>query len=292
MNDKTPSVIIKPARLRRATMRRKTIKNPVELYGITLHSGVQAKITFNPCDQGKGIVFVRADLPGSPGIKARVGNVSDTTRGTSLKEGGAEIQVVEHVLAAVYALNITDLTIGVSGIEPPALDGSSLPYFKALKTAGTVELQKESSPITLSKEIVVEDSDSVLIASPSDRFSISFVVDFPGTVIGRQKFSLEVSEDSFEREIAPARTFGFLEEVEQLKKMGLALGASIENALVISKSRYINRPRFKDEAIRHKILDLIGDLGLLGRPIKANIIGERGGHKLNVALAKALLNDV
>jgi len=273
-------------------MLRKTIKNPFELSGIALHSGDAAVIKFAPAAEGSGVSFVRCDLPGRPRIRARVENVSDTLRGTSLKDGDAEIQVVEHVLAALHALNISDIEIEMSGEEPPILDGSALPYFKALKGAGVAPLKREVYPISPAKEVVVEDDRGVIVASPSDRFSISFVIDFPGTVVGRQKYSVEVNEGSFEKEIAPARTFGFLEEVEQLKAQGLARGASTENALVISKSRYINKPRFKDEAVRHKILDLLGDLGLLGRPLLANIIAERTGHKLNVALAKALINDV
>ena len=272
-------------------MRRKTIKTSVTLSGIALHSGAQAEITFKPSASAGGIFFVRTDIAGRPRIPATVSAVSDLTRGTSLAFGGAEVAVVEHVLASLYALSISDIEIELSAKEPPALDGSSVLYFNALKGAGITDLSRENLPLTLLRELVVNEGSGVAVASPSDRFLISFMIDFPGSAIGRQELSVEITERSFEGEIAQARTFGFLEEVESLKKAGLALGASEENALVASNDGYINKPRFRDEAVRHKILDLIGDLCLLGRPLKAHIAVERGSHKLNAALARAILEE-
>ena len=264
-------------------MRRRTIKNEASVSGIALHSGKDSKISFRAGSDG--IVFIRSDLPGKPAIKATLSNVYDTKRGTSLRSGAAEVHVIEHVLSAVNALRITDLVIDISGTEPPALDGSAIGYFTLLKDAKIVDLAGEALPIKISREILVQDGSGVLIASPSDRFSISFMIDFSGTPIGTQEFSSSIDEKTFERDIAPARTFGFVEDVEALKKMGLALGASEKNALVVNKDGYVNKPRFKDEAVRHKVLDLIGDLGLLGRPLIARVSGERSGHKLNIALA-------
>ncbi len=269
-------------------MFRRTIKKETELSGIALHCGAKTKIVFKPGNPKSGIVFVRADLPGRPRIRASPAKVSDTKRGTTLSAGAARIQVVEHVLAAIFALGISDIEIEVAGPEPPALDGSALPYFRALKEVGIVVLEEENQPITVFREIVIQKEGSLICASPSDRFSVSFVVDFPDTIVGGQKLSLEINEETFEREIAPARTFGFIEEVENLKRAGLALGASLDNALAISSSGYINEPRFKDEVVRHKILDLIGDLGLLGRPVNAHVVAERSNHRLNIELASAL----
>jgi len=272
-------------------MRRKTIGKEVSLEGVALHSGDRSRVTFKPAPSGSGIVFSRADIEKKPRIKALPRNVSDTARGTTIESDGSRVSVVEHVLASVHALGITDLEIEMNGQEPPALDGSALPFFSALKEAGLRELEGDIEPLKVGKEIVVGDGEASLRGRPSDRFRISFMIDFPGTVIGRQELTVDINGDSFGDEIAPARTFGFLSEVEELKKRGLARGASMENALVIGGSGYSNKPRFKDEAVRHKILDLVGDLGLLGRPILAHVIAERSSHRLNTKLASLLYEE-
>lgn len=269
-------------------MRRKTLKNSVSTKGIALHSGRESAVKFCPAPEGTGIVFVRGDLPGRSKIRATAQNVCDTKRGTTLKEGGAEIAVVEHILAAVYCLGISDIVIEVDNPEPPAFDGSALPIFLLLREAGTTLLSKEYHPLKVVEEIILEEGAGLIRACPSDRLRISFMVDFPGTVVGRQEISLEIDAKTFEREIAPARTFGFTEEVESLKKSGLALGASLENALAITADGYVNKPRFRNEVVRHKVLDVIGDLALVGRPILAHITAERSGHRLNSLLASAL----
>jgi UDP-3-O-acyl N-acetylglucosamine deacetylase len=272
-------------------MRRKTLKNSVSAKGIALHSGRQSTISFYPTQEGTGIVFVRADLPSRSKIHASAQNVCDTKRGTTLKEGGATIAVVEHILAAVYCLGISDIVIEVDNPEPPAFDGSALPVLSLLKEAGTTLLNKEYNPIKPVEEIILEQGVGLIRACPSDRLRISFMVDFPGTVIGRQEISLEIDERTFEREIAPARTFGFMEEIESLKKAGLALGASLGNALAITAEGYVNKPRFRNEVVRHKVLDVIGDLALVGHPISAHIIAERSGHGLNTLLASRLSTE-
>jgi UDP-3-O-[3-hydroxymyristoyl] N-acetylglucosamine deacetylase len=272
-------------------MRRKTIENPVELKGIALHSGKEAMVSFRPAQQESGIIFIRTDLPGKPMIKASAENVIDTKRGTTLGQGQASIAVVEHVLACLYALSISDIVIEVSGPELPCLDGSALPFFAALKEAGTAELTGDIPPLKLAKEIVVLDGESVITACPSDRLKIRFMVDFTDAVVKKQEISFTFDEQAFEKEIAAARTFGFVEEIDALKKMGLALGASLDNALAIGKDGYVNKPRFKDEVVRHKVLDLIGDLSLVGRPIEAEILAERSSHRLNTKLALALKKE-
>ena len=269
-------------------MRRKTIKLSFELDGIALHSGINSSVKFVPAAAGTGIIFVRTDLPSAPVISARAENVSETTRGTTLAAGNASVMVIEHIMAAVSALGITDIRIEMSCAEPPAMDGSALPFFSALKKSGMAALDGDIAPLTLDTELVLEDGGSVVRACPSDRFAVGFVIDFPGTPVGRQEFGVDISEASFEKEIAPARTFGFLSEIEELKKRGLALGASTDNALAVGPAGYANKPRFENEAVRHKILDLVGDLALAGRPVIAHILADRSNHRLNTALARAL----
>jgi len=272
-------------------MRRKTLKGAVSAKGIALHSGLECSVSFNPADEGSGIVFVRSDLPNRARIRALAKNVSDTSRGTTLKENGAAIAVIEHIMAAVYCLGISDIEIDVNCGEPPAFDGSALPIFSLLKGAGTALLSKEYMPLRPVSEIVLQEGAGLIRACPSDRLRIGFMVDFPGTVVGRQEISVEVDEKTFEQEIAPARTFGFTEEIESLKRSGLALGATLDNALAISSEGYVNKPRFRNEVVRHKVLDIIGDLALVGRPVHADIIAERSGHKLNTLLALRLSKE-
>ncbi|MCX5725967.1 MAG: UDP-3-O-acyl-N-acetylglucosamine deacetylase, partial [Candidatus Saganbacteria bacterium] len=258
-------------------MRERTIKECVSISGISLHSGLTSKIKFCPAPEGSGIVFARSDLPGSPSIPARVEYVFDTQRGVSLKNGGAEVRVVEHVLSAIFGLGIDNVKIELAGIEPPALDGSALQYVNLLKEGEIVELKREKDIFVLASPIEINDGERSIRALPHDRFKVDFMVNFEGTVIGRQEFKFEESLLSYEKEISPARTFGLISELGSLKRSGLARGASLENALGVSKEGYVNKPRFSDEAVRHKILDLIGDLALFGRPLQALIIGKSTG---------------
>jgi len=269
-------------------MHERTIKKSISISGISLHSGLESNIKFSPAPEGSGIVFARSDLPGSPSIPARVEYVCDTNRGVSLRKDGVEIRVVEHVLSALSGLGIDNVTVEVNGVEPPAADGSAKPYVEFLKKAGIVELNKVKNYFPVPSEVEIKDGEKSIKALPSDRFSVHFMVNFPGTVIGEQEFAFDEGPNSFEKEISPARTFGLISELESLKKSGLARGASLENALGISKEGYLNKPRFSDEAVRHKILDLIGDLALLGRPLHAHIIAKNTGHKHNVELVKRL----
>jgi len=267
----------------------KTIKESISTDGIGLHSGEKSTIKFKPAATSSGITFIRTDLAGSPRIKAEVSNVFSTKRGTSLKNGNAEVFVVEHVLAALAGLGIDNIEIEISGPEPPNLDGSALPYVKLLKQAGIAPLKEERRIIELKKEIRVSQNDSSIEARPYNGFRIDFVVNFPNTAIEEQSFSFEEGKTDFERDIAPARTFGFIEEVEKLKVQGLAKGASLENALALSKEGFVNSPRWNDEMARHKILDLIGDLALIGCGLKAYIIADKSGHELNIKFAREIL---
>ncbi len=269
-------------------MLQRTIKESVSIEGISIHSGEKAKITFKPAPSSSGITFIRADLEGAPKIEAVVSNVCSTKRGTSLKKGAAEVSVVEHILAALSGLGIDNIRIELSGPEPPNLDGSALPYVELLKQAEIVELKQEKRIIELKKKVTVEKNGSSIEARPYDGFKVDFMVNFKDTTIEPQSFIFEEKQASFEREIAGARTYGFVEEIEKLKSQGLAKGASLENALALNNNGFVNPPRWKDEPVRHKILDLIGDLSLLGAKLKAEIIARKSGHALNIELVKEI----
>ncbi len=250
---------------------------PNRVSGIGLHCGRPVSVAIHPASPGSGIVFIHKGKR----IPATIEHLEETERGTTL--GG--IAVVEHFLAAAYGIGVYDLEVEVNGDELPALDGSALPWVEILEK---FSIRHSAFGIQLLREpIKVSEGTSSIEALPYDGFKVNFVVNFAG--IGRQEFAFDAEKQSFREEIAPARTFGYLEEYESLKKRGLALGASLENALVLNQNGYVNRPRFPDEVVRHKILDLIGDLALLGSPLKAEIRAVRSGHKLNSELVRRIV---
>lgn len=257
-----------------------TIKNPFLMAGIGLHSGERVKLFFRPALPGSGIYFLWEGKK----VAALACNVIDTRRGTSL-DG---VAVVEHLLSAAYGLGIADLEVEIEGNELPALDGSALPYVEAFENAGLAGEKAPKNIYSVASPVKVSAGEAFLEALPYRGFRINFMVDFQG--IGLQMFSFDSGKQSYRKEIAPARTFGYLEEYEALRARGRARGAAAENALIISKAGYVNPPRFPDEVVRHKILDLIGDLALLGRPLQAEINAGKSGHKLNLELVRRLLN--
>ena len=275
-------------------MKQRTIRTETGLTGVGLHTGNRCNLVFRPAPAGSGIVFVRADLPGHPRIPADAKHVVGLDRGTSLGIDGAKVHTVEHVLAAVTALGIDNLVIEIDANEPPVEDGSALPFFLRLKEAGTVSFDRDRRVFSLNRPFHYNEGDVQFTLVPSDRFQITFSIDFDHPLVGHQYASFEITPEIFERELAPARTFGFLHEVEKLKEAGLIRGGSLENAIVIGDGEILNeeRLRFPNEFVRHKILDLIGDLSLFGREIRAHVISNRSGHKTNVNLVNALLQVV
>jgi len=261
-----------------------TIKKQISISGIGLHSGKNVHVTFKPGGVGSGIEFVRTDLPGHPGIKANLRNVSSTVRGTNL----GEVHTVEHILSALHALSITNLYVELDGPEPPSLDGSSKLYCDLIMKSGISAQGSNAKSIKIKEPVIVMESGKCLVALPSDRFLVSFMINYPVDFIGTQFCEFELSGKKYLSEIAPARTYGFISEVEALKKRGLALGASPECAVAIGKDGYLTKLRFEDELVRHKILDLIGDLALLQAEIKAHIVCIRSGHDMNIKLAKKI----
>ncbi len=260
-------------------MNQKTINKSFKLSGVGIHSGKESTVIVFPADENHGIAFFKDGVR----IPATLSSVKETKRGTTL----SGIAVVEHLLASAYALGIDNLRIEVSGDEIPTMDGSALPFTSALLSSGIKEQKNNKNILSVSRPIKVTDGESFVEALPYHGFKINFVVNFPG--VGKQKLSFDLKNNSFKNEIAPARTFGYIEEYELLKDQGLALGADMENALVLGKDGYVNTPRFPDEPVRHKILDLIGDLSLLGHPVEAEFNAFRSGHKLNAELVRLLL---
>jgi UDP-3-O-[3-hydroxymyristoyl] N-acetylglucosamine deacetylase len=268
---------------------RRTIAHPVTATGTALHAGVPVTMTLSPAAAGSGIVFRRADL--NVDIPARYDLVRETRLGTVIGEGSAKIGVVEHLMAAVAGAEIDDLLVTLNGPEPPILDGDALSYLSLLEGAGIQEHTQARTVIKVLRPVTVENGDAKAALLPDDSRSYSYELSFP--VIGEQFYAFAFSRAGFKAEIAPARTFGFLKELETLNKMDLAKGASLANTLALDETGVVNRERqrFADEFVRHKILDAIGDLALAGAPVIARFEGRKSGHSTNNALLKALFSD-
>jgi UDP-3-O-[3-hydroxymyristoyl] N-acetylglucosamine deacetylase/3-hydroxyacyl-[acyl-carrier-protein] dehydratase len=275
--------------------KQRTIGSEVTFSGIGLHGGEQATLVFKPAPPNWGIRFVRTDVPERPEIRADVSNTSDgdQSRRTVLSKGEVAISTVEHVLAAVHGLGIDNLTIELNRPEPAEPDGSSAPYVKILRSAGLVDQAEAKRYIEVKSPVGFSENGIEMIALPHDGLKITFTVHYDHAQIGSQYASFEISEEVFEKEIAPARTFSLLKEVDDLKRRGLIKGGSLSNSIVVGDQGILNKEplRFPNEFVRHKVLDLLGDLCLLGAPVKAHIISVRSGHASNVRLVRMLKNQ-
>ena len=271
-----------------------TIREEVSLAGIGLHTGNPSSLTFRPAPANTGIRFFRTDLPGAPMIPARLGFVLTTVRGTNLGLHEARVHTVEHVLSAATGLGIDNLDILVTANEPPAMDGSALPFFKALLRAGIQQFPEAPKRyLRIPDEVVYDDGKgTVYRATPCDHFEINATLLHDHPLVPKLSLTVRVDPETFAASIAPARTFCFEHEVQYLKSQGLAQGGSLDNAIVIGLDKYHTNAeglRFPDEFVRHKILDLIGDLTLLGRSLfRMRIEAVRCGHAHNVEFAKRL----
>ncbi len=270
----------------------KTIQKPASFSGIGVHTGNRCTVTFRPAPENFGIRFRRIDLPGVPEIAADVHKVSGTMRGTTISEGDVKVHTVEHVLAALNCYGIDNLIIEMDANEPPVGDGSSLPFVKMIQDSGVLTQNAQQKELIVREPIWVDEPDVTLVALPSSRFRVSYTIQFPENKVGldSQYLSLDISQESFTQEIAPARTFCFFREVESLMDQGLIKGGSLENAIVIGDEGIISKEslRFPNEFVRHKMLDIIGDLFLLGCRLRAHVIAICSGHKHNIKLARAL----
>lgn len=269
----------------------KTVQRAEKFNGIGIHTGAEVSINFSPAKAGEGIFFRRIDLPGQPIIPATIEYVVDNSRGTTLGIGDVKIHTVEHVLAAIRAFDIDNVCIDLYGIEPPAGNGSSDVFVSMLEEAGIVELEATRQVISLKNPVWLSHKDVHIVALPSDEYRLSYTLHYPKTeAIGTQYFSFPLTREGFKKEIASCRTFSLYEELTYLMDRGLIRGGSLENAVVINNKAIISKGGlfYPDEAVRHKLLDLIGDLSLVGIPFTAHIIALQSGHATNCAFAKKL----
>lgn len=271
-------------------MYRKTLAKEISYSGIGLHKGENIDMRLIPHD--KGIIFVRKDLEeGKNQIVLDIENTFDLTRGTNLhNEYGAEVYTIEHFLSALYIVGITDLIVELNGNELPICDGSAKKFIELFEEAGIKELAEEVEPIVVKEPIYLSVNDKNIVALPYDGYKITYTIKFNHTFLKSQLAEFDIDLETYKKEIAPARTFGFDYEIEYLKQNNLALGGTLENAIVIKKDGVLNPDglRFEDEFVRHKMLDIIGDFKVLNRPIKAHIIAIKAGHALDIEFAKLL----
>lgn len=280
----------------KATWRaQKTLKNAATISGVGLFSGQSVTLTIQPAESDHGIVFQRMDLPNCPRIPAVVEKVVSTPRCTILGEGGVAIQTVEHLLAALKGLEIDNALIQIDGAEVAILDGSSLPFVQVLQRAGTISQDKPRPVYFLSSPVYFSQGDVHLVALPFDRFQVSCTLHYPQSELLRaQYYSFQLTTKGFLEEISPCRTFCFYEEIAPLIEKGLLKGGDLNSGIVIQNEKVLGEEglRFKDEMVRHKILDIIGDLSLLGFDLCAHIIAIRSGHASHVALAKLIKQEI
>ena len=295
----------------------RTITKPVHFSGIGLHTGLKSRVTFRPAPVNHGVRFVRTDLENSPEVIPHIKNVVDLQRGTSIEQNGVRIHTVEHVLSALAGMQIDNVYVELTNKEPPVGDGSAKPFVDVLQKAGIVDQSAVRDYLYIDEPITVvqPNRDAEIVVLPSDEFRVTFLVDYENSAIGKKYTSMYSLEKEYVKEFAPARTFCFLHEVEELHKAGLIRGGNLNNAIVVvdrklnkkdieslkkllsikgkvsvPSSGILNgkRLRFENEPVRHKTLDLIGDLALLGVPIKAHVLAARSGHEANIELVKKL----
>jgi UDP-3-O-[3-hydroxymyristoyl] N-acetylglucosamine deacetylase/3-hydroxyacyl-[acyl-carrier-protein] dehydratase len=270
-------------------MKQRTLSRPVTIKGNALHTGEAVTLTIKPAPVNHGVVFCRVDLSGSPEIVPRVDKVTDLVRATTIQSGHVKIHTVEHVLSALSGCGIDNVTVEMNASEPPIMDGSARPYVNLIIEGEPVEQDKEREFYALDTAVSVAKGNSSIIALPYDGLKISCTsADDRG--IHTQHLSLTIDPETFIAQVAPARTFTIYEDIEELLKLGKIRGGSLDSAIVIKGDKVMSKEplRFKDEFVRHKILDIIGDISLLGMPLKAHIVATRPGHALNAELTKAL----
>jgi len=268
-----------------------TIRQPVKTEGIGLHTAVHSHVRLRPASADTGIVFRRTDLDNFE-IEAHGRNVARVSYATSLMKNGVLLSTTEHLLAALYSSGIDNVYVEIDALELPILDGSALPFVQLLEEAGVRPLRKRRKYLKVVKPLEISEGDRHIGIYPADEFRVRCFIDFPHPLIRQQETELVVGSESFCRELAPARTFTFTDEIEKLRAMGLIRGGSLENAIVLTADGLFQGDlRFRDEFSRHKALDLIGDLALLGRPLKGLVVAHKAGHALHTRLVTRLLAE-
>jgi UDP-3-O-[3-hydroxymyristoyl] N-acetylglucosamine deacetylase len=266
-----------------------TLRTTVSIEGVGLHSGHPVRAHFRPAPAGHGLVFIRLDHPDTP-IPARLESASTFDYATTLSSDGVSIGTVEHVLSAAVGEGLDNCRIEIEGPEVPILDGSALPFVRLFHAAGFERQSASVWPLSVRRPIEVSRGDrSVSIRPDGPGLTISYEIDFPHPVVGRQDLTVSIRPEEYSARIAPARTFGFIKDVEALRARGLARGGSLHNAVVLDDHGVASGPlRFRDEFVRHKVLDLVGDLALVGRPVQGHIHARKAGHALHIEFARAL----
>jgi len=268
----------------------RTLRRAVSCAGIGLHSGQRVTLSLEPAPADFGIRFRRADL-GNFEIPATVTNLASIRYNTGLARDEGSVETVEHLLAALVSLGVDNVVVVLNQPEVPIMDGSAAPFIYLIHEAGVKRLATPRRFLKVVRPIALSRGDKRIALYPSDHFKVTYSISFDHPLLRHQSRTLRISEESFVEEIAPARTFGFLKEVELLRRNGLALGGSLDNAIVLGETGVLNALRFEDEFVRHKILDVIGDLALVGFPIIGHLVAHRGGHGLHTAFAAKILED-
>lgn len=269
--------------------KQRTLKTEISYTGIGLHSGREVHATLKPAPEDTGIVFVRTDLPRAPQIHAKAENVTSTLRATTVEEDGHKVFTIEHLMSAFHAHRIDNAYVELDSEEPPVADGASLVFFELMAKAGIVEQAKDRKEIVIDKVYRIDDEKTgrFVMVLPYDGFRVSFTSLNPHKLIGVQYEDFHIDEAVYHKEIAPARTIAYEKEIQALREMGLGLGGSLENVIVYNDEGWLNPLHFEDELVRHKILDVIGDLRLAGI-IRGHVIAAASGHALNTQLAKEI----
>lgn len=265
-----------------------TLARPVQFTDIGLHSGRPVSLELKPAAANSGIVFYRADLPGKPAVKASVRQVTSTLRATTLEAGAARVFTVEHLLSALYVMGVDNCAVEMTDAETPVGDGSALPFVRLIEAAGIVEQPALRQLFCVTEPVGIDETSRSIQVLPYDGLKVTFTSSNPHPLLGVQHAEYEITPETYIREIAPARTIGFMDEVAALKAKGLGLGGSLENTLVYDETTHLNPVRFPDELVRHKILDLLGDIALLGCQLRGHVVAVQSGHSLNTALAAKL----
>lgn len=268
-----------------------TISSPVGTKGIGLHSGVPVNLRIVPAPVGTGIVFRRTDLDGFL-VEAISRNVAKVSYATSLMKKGVLISTTEHLLSAFIGCGIDNAIVELDNLELPLLDGSAEPFVEMIQRAGLKRQRRKRVYLRILRPLEVREGGKFIGVYPADHYSVSYRINFAHPLIGSSEFEVDLSDGAYTRDIAPARTFGFLKDEKQMRDMGLIRGAGMDNCLVLTDDGVVNGPlRYPDEFIRHKVLDLIGDLALLGRRVIGRIIADRAGHAMHTALVSRILKD-
>ncbi len=268
-----------------------TIRAAAAWSGVGLHSGAPVKLKILPAPPGTGVVFRRTDLDNFE-VEATGRNVARVSYATSLMKKGVLISTTEHLLSALIGLGVDNAIVELNNLELPILDGSAQPYIDGILQAGLRKQRRPRKYMKIIRGVELREGDKSIGVYPGEGYSVSYSINFPHPLIGREVFEVDLSRDLYRREIGPARTFGFLHEERAMRNMGLIRGASEENVIVLTRDSIVNGPlRYPDEFVRHKILDLIGDLALLGRRIIGRVVADRAGHAMHTALVSRLMRD-